>query len=95
MNSGPLAVAPTPHRPPSLGYGVTGNPVPCYKGRGGIGSADPRVTSTNTTTGRDLNGCYRNSVGYEHQKLGVIGQVIDERFAVRPSVDTPVTKNLF
>jgi hypothetical protein len=38
--------------------------------------------------------CYRNSVGYQQQKLWVIGQVIDERLAARSAVDPPVTKNL-
>jgi carbonic anhydrase len=42
-----------------------------------------------------FNGCYKNSVRYEHQKLRVIGQVVDERLAVWSAIDPSVTKNFF
>lgn len=42
---------------------------------------------------RRFNGCYKSSVRYEHQKLGVIGQVVDERLAMWSPVGLSVTKN--
>ena len=42
---------------------------------------------------RDSTGCYKSLAGYEHQKLRVIGQVVDERLAAWSAVDPSVTKN--
>ena len=40
-------------------------------------------------TDRDSTVATENSAGYEHQKLRVIGQVVDERLAVWSAVDPP------
>lgn len=42
---------------------------------------------------RGFNDSNKNSAGYEHQKLRVIGQVADERPAVRSAVGPSVAKN--
>src|SRR6058998_17977 len=37
----------------------------------------------------------QNSAGYEHQKLRVVGQVVDERLTMWSTVGSTVTKDLF
>ena len=44
---------------------------------------------------RDSTISNKNSAGYEHQKLRVIGQVVYERLAVWSAIDPSVTKNFF
>jgi len=57
--------------------------------RGGSQSFGAAHTDRNPTISN------KNSAGYEHQKLRVIGQVVDERLAVWSAIDRSVTKNFF